>query len=100
MPASKLNPRVQKRIYQAIRAGNYKEVACQFAGISGTTLRNWVSKGKEADAKGDENSVYYHFFKGLEEAEAEAEVRNVAIVQRASVRMDARKKTPRKMGEE
>tara|TARA_R110002167_G_scaffold199684_1_gene402985 strand:+ start:2939 stop:3415 length:477 start_codon:yes stop_codon:yes gene_type:complete len=84
MPASKLNPRVQKRIYQAIRAGNYKEVACQFAGISGTTLRNWVSKGKEADAKGDENSVYYHFFKGLEEAEAEAEVRNVAIVQRAA----------------
>ena len=84
MPPSKLNPKVQKRIYQAIRAGNYKEVACQFAGISGTTLRNWVNKGKEAYAKGDDNCVYYHFLKGLEEAEAEAEVRNVAIVQRAA----------------
>ena len=84
MSPSKLNPKVQKRIYQAIRAGNYKEVACQFAGISGTTLRNWVNKGKEAYAKGDDKNIYYHFLKGLEEAEAEAEVRNVAIVQRAA----------------
>jgi len=84
MSPSKLNPKVQKRIYQAIRAGNYKEVACQFAGISGTTLRNWVNKGRQSEAKGDDNCVYYHFLKGLEEAEAEAEVRNVAIVQRAA----------------
>ena len=84
MSPSKLNPKVQKRIYQAIRAGNYKEVACQFAGICSTTLRNWVSKGKQSESKGNDNCVYYHFLKGLEEAEAEAEVRNVAIVQRAA----------------
>lgn len=84
MSASKLTPEAQRRIYQAIRAGNYKEVACQFAGISGTTLRNWVNKGRQSEAKGNDNCVYYHFLKGLEEAEAEAEVRNVAIVQRAA----------------
>lgn len=80
----KLNPKTQRKIYQAIRAGNYKEVACQFAGISHTTLRNWVKRGEESEAKGNENCIYYHFLKGLQEAEAEAEVRNVAIVQKAA----------------
>jgi len=85
MSASKLTPKVKQRIYQAIRAGNYKEVACMFAGISATTLRNWVNRGKAAtDAESDKDSIYYDFLNGLEEAEAEAEVRNVAIVQKAA----------------
>ncbi len=84
MSASKLTPETQRRIYQAIRAGNYKEVACQFAGISGTTLRNWVNRGKESREKGNDKCRYYYFLRGLEEAEAEAEVRNVAVIQKAA----------------
>tara|TARA_Y100001938_G_scaffold149499_2_gene236537 strand:+ start:1664 stop:2140 length:477 start_codon:yes stop_codon:yes gene_type:complete len=84
MSASKLTPEAQRRIYQAIRAGNYKEVACQFAGISGTTLRNWVNRGKESREAGTDNCKYLHFLRGLEEAEAEAEVRNVAVIQKAA----------------
>tara|TARA_Y100001938_G_scaffold114142_1_gene156793 strand:- start:298 stop:756 length:459 start_codon:yes stop_codon:yes gene_type:complete len=83
MTPSKLNPKTQRKIYQAIRAGNYRSVACQFAGICENTLRNWEKKGRLAE-KEDRKDIYYHFLVGLREAEAEAEVRNVAIVQKAA----------------
>lgn len=81
MANNKLTPQTQARIFQAIRAGNYKNTACAWAGISETTLQNWMKKGRAAT---DDKDPYARFLAGLNEAIATAEVHNVAIVQKAA----------------
>jgi len=39
---TKLTPAVQKKIVDAIKAGNYMETAAAYAGISKQTLYNWT----------------------------------------------------------
>jgi len=84
MSPSKLTPKTQERIYQAIRAGNYKETACKFAGISAPTFYRWVKQGRQDLEDGDERSRCAVFVLGLDEAIAGAEVHNVAIIQTAA----------------
>lgn len=50
---SKLTPDVQERIVNALNAGNYLEVAAGYAGISPSTLHNWIARGKAARARMD-----------------------------------------------
>jgi uncharacterized Fe-S cluster-containing radical SAM superfamily protein len=45
---SKLTPEVQEKICNAIRAGNYYEAACAYAGIDYSTFRRWMIKGEKA----------------------------------------------------
>ena len=70
---SKLTPEVQERICQAIRAGNYYEAACAYAGIHYSTFRKWMIKGEKA-----KSGKYREFFEAVTRAEHEAEVRMVA----------------------
>jgi transposase len=70
---SKLTPEVKKRLLDAIRAGNYFEPACVYAGITYRTFRNWMERGEEA-----KSGEYFQFFHEVTRAEAEAEARMVA----------------------
>lgn len=70
---SKLTPEVKKRLLDAIRAGNYYEAACQYAGISYATFWRWMQQGENA-----KSGQYRDFREAIIAAEAEAEVRMVA----------------------
>jgi transposase len=75
----KLTPEVQERIIQAIRGGNYIEVAARYAGIDPVTFYNWMKWGEE---KGE--GVYFNFFNAVKNAEALSEAEAVAQVRLAS----------------
>jgi transposase-like protein len=72
---SKLTVEVQMRVCEALRGGNYRDVAAQWAGISPSTLAKWLKKKDEK---------HLAFQRAVEEAERAAEVRAVAIVMKAA----------------
>ena len=74
---SKLTPEVQEKIITAIRAGNYAQVAAVYAGIGESTFYRWMAQGERAKA-----GRYRRFWQAVKEAEGEAEVRAVAIIQK------------------
>nr|PZN07741.1 MAG: hypothetical protein DIU64_11805 [Caldicoprobacter oshimai] len=74
---SKLTPEVQEKICNAIRAGNYYEAACAYAGIDYSTFRRWIIKGEKA-----KSGKYYDFCEAVKKAEYEAEMRLVAMWQK------------------
>lgn len=67
-----------KRIADYIRAGNYAEVASRVGGISEATYYNWLKRGEAGE------KPYVEFLEAVKEAEAEAEARNIALIQRAA----------------
>jgi transposase len=74
---TKLTPEVEEKIVSAIRAGNYAQVAAEYAGISKRTFYNWLQWGQEGRRR-----PYVHFLHAVKTAEREAEGRAVAIVQK------------------
>lgn len=74
---SKLTPELQERIVQAIRAGNYVATAVAYAGISQSTFYRWMERGKR-----QRGGRFREFWEAIARAEAEAEVRNVALIQK------------------
>lgn len=70
---TKLTPEVQRRIVDAISAGNYYEAAARYAGVHPESIINWMHRGSTAKA-----GIYFEFFEAVTRAEAEAEVRIVA----------------------
>lgn len=68
---TKLTPETQERILKAIREGNYREVAAQWAGVAPETLYRWLSRDREP---------YRQFRHALLEAEQAAEIRMVARI--------------------
>jgi hypothetical protein len=74
---SKLTPEVTKRLTEAIRAGNYYEAACGYAGIGYSTFRAWMVRGEKA-----KSGKYREFVEAITRAEYEAEVRMVALWQK------------------
>jgi transposase len=76
---TKLTPEVQDRIVAALRAGNYQETAARYAGISEDTFYEWLKRGKE-----EPGSAYSEFSEAVEKAKADAEVRDVALIDKAA----------------
>lgn len=70
---SKLTTEVQEKICNAIRAGNYYEAACAYAGIDYSTFRRWMVQGEKA-----KSGKYREFYEAVKKAEYEAEIRLVA----------------------
>lgn len=68
---SKYTPERAQRIVDVLKAGNTRRAACAFAGVTDETFANWQRR-------------YLDFLEAVQKAEAEAEVRNVAIVQQAA----------------
>ena len=66
-------------ICDAISAGNYDRVAALYAGIDVATYYRWKDLGEQA-----QTGLFRDFYEAIRKAEAQAQVRNVAIVQRAA----------------
>ena len=79
------------RVVEALRAGNYMETAAAYAGISKSILYKWLANGREVRqkvAKGgiasDLEAKQLELLDAVEKARAEAEVRNVHLIQQAA----------------
>jgi hypothetical protein len=88
---TKLTGEVQERIVEALRAGNYQEIAANYAGVSDATFHNWMARGREEQRRilegeklDPKESIFLEFFVVVEKARSEAEVRNVMQIQHAS----------------
>lgn len=78
--APKFTPEVIQCILDALRTGNNRTTAAKYAGICYRTLYYWIRAGKNpaADAR------FKEFRAQVKKAEAEAVVRNVALIQAAA----------------
>lgn len=79
---TKLNDAVQKLIVDAIRNGNYVEVAVRAAGIDPTTYYRWMETG-EADNEADKDTPHRAFREAVLHASAAAEADVVQILRDA-----------------
>jgi hypothetical protein len=76
---SLLTDELEERVLSAIRAGNFRNVAAQWAGISLRTFKDWMKKGKLKPA-----SRQGIFCTRVIEAEKGAEMRMVALIMKAA----------------
>jgi transposase-like protein len=76
---TKLSPELQQRIVQALSAGAYVETAAAMAGVSKQTLYSWLKRGAD-QAQGP----FREFLDAVEKAQAEAEVRDIALIAKAA----------------
>ena len=76
---TKCTPELTEKICEYLASGCYVCTACQLVGIGTSTLQEWQTKG----AAGEE--PYAAFTAAIKEAEAKAEARAVALVQKAMV---------------
>jgi hypothetical protein len=90
---TKLTPEVHEKIVNAVRAGNYLEIAAEFAGVHRTTVFRWL-KDAEAD---DAPRALTQFRDAISRARAEAEVRVVGAVQRDMMGGQVLKETVRRL---
>ena len=82
---TKLTGKIQEKICQAIRAGASRRSAAVYAGIGESTFYEWLKRPDYSD-----------FSDALEKAEADCEIRNVGIVQKAASGYDVLRKTVKK----
>ena len=80
----RLNATVQEKIISALVAGNYQEIAAQYAGVGKTTYFKWLAWGREeierlemdeAAEPDPTKTVFANFVEAVEEARAGIEVR-------------------------
>ena len=83
MAKLKLNDAVIEKARKYIAAGNYAIVVCQYLGISQKTYYEWLKIGND-DIEKNKNTIYSKFCNTIKESEAEAEMRNITIIQKAA----------------
>lgn len=89
---TKLTEEVQKKIVEAVRAGIWLDQAAALAGIAPSSLYLWADKGQRALEVAEltnkpltgVDAVYADFSEALKKARAEAEARNITLVQQAA----------------
>src|SRR5688500_4370331 len=86
---TKLTKQLQEGIVRAIGAGSYAHIAAQSEGIDPSTYHRWMKRGDpESRAKAD--APYREFRRAVEQAKAQSEVRDVALITRAAADGDWR----------
>jgi hypothetical protein len=70
---------VQRHLCDAIAAGNTRHDAAEYAGVGESTLRFWLARGRR-----QRRGRYRTLLAAVKKAEADAVVRNVAIIQKAA----------------
>jgi hypothetical protein len=75
----RLTAEVQERLIALLRAGNYVQQACEAAGVSRRTFYDWWQRGDPA-GKESHRAPLRRFRRDCEQATAEAEARQVAVV--------------------
>ena len=76
---SKLTLEVHEQIVRAVRGGNSFATAAAHSGIDERTFERWMAKGERA-----RSGPYRALYDEVVQAKAEAEMRNVSILQRAA----------------
>jgi transposase len=76
---SKFTDDRRKRFIDAIRVGNYIDVAATYAGVDRSTVFRWLAMGREA-----KSGAYRDFFDEVKQAEAESEHAAVVLVRSAA----------------
>jgi hypothetical protein len=76
---TKLTPERQAKIVNAIRAGSYVETAAAAAGIDKVTLYRWLKRGGRFPG-----TIYADFADAVNEATAQAEMRDVLTISKAA----------------
>lgn len=89
----KLTPEIEKKILDAIRMGNYLETAAAYANIARSTFYNWIKRGEKEIQRVNQNprckikkseKPFVDFKHKVDQALAEAEMRDVQIILRAA----------------
>ncbi len=75
---TKLTPEVQEKIISALKAGNYFNHACVYAGVAPNTGEEWKSRGEGTDKDRPVNALYANFAKAVREAESFVQVRMIS----------------------
>jgi len=90
---SELTTELQEQVVLAIHAGNFREVAARFAGITERTFFNWMARGCEYQKKlnkgeevGEKEEKFFHFLHAVESAEIKAEVFATGLITKAAKR--------------
>ena len=78
---SKFTTPVKDRIIEALRAGTTYEITAQYAGISRSTLFEWIKKGEK-----EEDTAYRTFYDNIKKAEAEGAVVHLGTIAQASAK--------------
>jgi len=89
---TKLTPERHDRIVNGIRQGNYISVSAEYGGVSYATVNNWMNRGEAEQARLSypnvkplkREAIYLQFFEDVTRARAEAELRNVLLIQTAA----------------
>lgn len=77
----KLTPALIEKIVGYLRAGAYVETAAAAAGISKQTLYTWLRRAADEN---EEDPIFAKFAAAVEEAQALAEVRDIALIGKAA----------------
>jgi transposase len=80
---TKLDEATVTRILSVLRVGGYPEAAAGVAGIHVKTLYKWMRRG-HADGEDPADAPYRAFRSRVEQARAEGETRNVALIAQAA----------------
>ena len=75
----KLTPEIQEKICWALRMGNYRSVAADWAGVPRETFERWCEEGKKA-----KRGRKREFWLAILEAEKASEVRAVTAIVKAA----------------
>ena len=75
---TKFTPEVQQRILDALKGGNYRETAAQYAGIGLETFYGWMARGRAGEPG------FREFAEAVEQAIAQAEIRDVLLIGEAA----------------
>lgn len=85
---SKFTAEAATQVLDAIRAGNYMETAAAYAGVHKDTFYEWLKNGRTAQQKTGRLTAletrFAEFAADVEQALAQAEVRDVAIIGKAA----------------
>lgn len=80
---SKLEEAVVQRLVDLLKAGNYIDVALTAAGVGKSTFYDWLERGNPEGTKKDD-AAFRDFRQRIDQARAEGEARNVAIIAKAA----------------
>jgi hypothetical protein len=80
---TKLTPTVQETIVQTLNDGSYFEVACQAAGISVTTGKEWLQRGRGEHPTRPKTNAFAAFAAAVEKAQAQEEAQTIARIKQA-----------------
>lgn len=85
----KLDDARKERLLEALRAGNYIETACAYAGVSKSSFYNYLAQARKAREKdgqplSEHETWALELLDAVEKARADAEVRNVHLIQQAA----------------